>query len=336
MNQHPVPATARLRSGVALCVYNGARYLQEQLDSITAQTERPVRMAIVDDVSSDESWTLVEQWAATAPFEVRLHRNATNLGVVRNFERAIELLGDDIDIVFLADQDDRWYPGKLATFVDLFTADPAMGLLHSDADLIDADSQALGRKLFETLLVTDDERAKVATGRAWEVYAKRNLVTGAACAFRRSLMVDALPFSPLWVHDEWLAFIASLSSGVTLLDRPTMAYRLHQANVVGVPIPTFGWRLSTTWHALTRPTAARQLVRGERLREITLHARRLGAGPEACDYLTAAAAHADFRGALPFNPFRRWPRVLSEWRAGHYHLWSNGDISMLHDLVVTR
>ena len=336
MNQHHAQSSARPRIGVALCVYNGARYLKEQLDSISAQTELPLRVAIVDDVSSDGSWALIEQWAAGASVEVRLHRNAANLGVVRNFERAIELLGEDIDIVFLSDQDDCWYPAKVATFVDLFVADPEMGLLHSDADLIDSNSQPLGRRLFDTLLVTESERSNVAEGRAWEVYAKRNLVTGAACAFRRSLMSEALPFSPLWVHDEWLAFIASLSSKVTLLNEATMAYRLHQANVVGVPIPTFGWRLRTTWHALTRPTAARQQARGERLREISFHAHRLGTGPEACAYLAAAAAHADFRGALPFNPFRRWPRVVKEWRAGHYHRWSNGDISMLHDLVVTR
>jgi glycosyltransferase involved in cell wall biosynthesis len=336
MIQHLAQSPARPRAGVALCVYNGARYLQEQLDSISVQTELPLRMAVVDDGSSDGSWALVEKWAAAASFEVRLHRNVVNLGVVRNFECAIELLGDDIEIVFLSDQDDVWYPRKLAMFVDLFTADPAMALLHSDADLIDADSQPLGRKLFDTLLVTQAERSNVTAGRAWEVYAKRNLVTGAACAFRRSLLTHALPFSPLWVHDEWLAFIASLSSRVTLLDEPTMAYRLHQANVVGVPIPTFGWRLLTTWHALTRPTAARQKARGERLREISFHAQRLGASPDACACIAAAAAHADFRGALPFNPFRRWPRVVKEWRAGHYHRWSNGDISMLHDLVVTR
>jgi glycosyltransferase involved in cell wall biosynthesis len=317
-----------------MCVYNGARYLQAQLDSIAAQTELPSRLVIVDDASSDGSWELLQQWRRSAPFEVVLERNETNLGVVRNFERAIGLIGQDI--VFLADQDDAWYPGKLATFVDRFTADAGLGLLHSDADLIDADGVPLGRRLFDTLLVSSSERAEVAAGRAYRVYAKRNLVTGAACAFRRELMVHALPFSPDWVHDEWIAFTAALVSKVELLDFPTMAYRLHGNNTVGMPLPTLGWRARTAAEALLHPTATRQLRRARRLREMRDHAARLGVPREMIQHLEAAASHADFRGHLPRNPITRVLRVLEERRAGNYHAWSSGRTSVWHDMFIAN
>lgn len=328
-----IDGDSRPVAGVAMCVYKGAPYLLEQLQSIAAQTELPSRMAIVDDCSPDGSWDLLQQWAASAPFEVRLHRNDLNLGVVRNFERAIEILGDDIEVVFLADQDDVWYPGKLAAFVDRFAADSALGLLHSDADLIDGSGKRLNRSLFETLLLSDDELTLVGAGRAWEVYAKRNLVTGAACAFRPSRVRSAFPFSPHWMHDEWLAFSASLVSKVGIMDRATMAYRLHDANVVGVPITSFGWQIRTTLDALTRPAAARQRARGLRLREVVTQAASAGCAPEVTSYLDTAATHAEFRGALPSRLRHRWPKVIDQWRAGYYHKWSNGDISMLHDLV---
>src|SRR3954468_7399679 len=101
-------------AGVAMCVYNGGRYLEAQLDSIALQTELPRLMAIVDDGSTDGSWELLQRWSAAAPFPVTLERNRQNLGVVRNFEKAARLLIDQVDVVFFSDQDDKWYPGKLA------------------------------------------------------------------------------------------------------------------------------------------------------------------------------------------------------------------------------
>ena len=329
-------STRRPSAGVAMCVYNGVRFLQEQIDSICAQTELPLRMAVVDDNSSDGSWELLRRWAPCAPFEVRLQRNQTNLGVVRNFELATNLVGDDIDVVFLADQDDCWYRDKLALFVNQFEGDPGLLLLHSDADLIDGEGRTLGRRLFETLLVTDAERREVAAGMAWRAYAKRNLVTGAACALRRSLLAQALPFSPHWVHDEWLAFHAALLGRVSMIDHPTMAYRLHQSNTVGLPIPNWKWRVGTSLQALLKPTVKRQMQRADRLQEVLLQAQRLGASQQANEGLQEALAHARFRSHLARNPVSRASAVWREWRGGAYHRWSNGEISMLHDMLIAR
>jgi hypothetical protein len=326
--------SARPTAGVAMCVYNGASFLQRQLDSIAGQSELPRSMVIVDDGSEDGSWDLLTRWAAQAPFPVRLERNTPNLGVVRNFEKACSLVQEDI--VFLADQDDIWYPDKLATFVDRFAADPGLGLLHSDADLVDDADRPLRRRLFETLLVTGHERSLVDGGLAYQAYAKRNLVTGAACAFRRRLLDQAVPFEPRMIHDEWLALVAALVSKVQLLDTCTMAYRLHGGNVVGLPLPTWGWRLRTTWTAFTAPTRPRQLQRAQALEALIGWARRATAAPEAIEYLQAAADHARFRAELPPNAWLRLQRIWRERRAGHYRTWSNGGVSMLHDLFVAR
>ncbi|AEG91962.1 glycosyltransferase family 2 protein [Ramlibacter tataouinensis] len=323
-----------LSAGIAMCVYNGARFLSKQLESIAAQTILPTRMVVLDDGSTDGSWELLQAWAAAAPFPVDVERNQEKLGVVRNFERAATRL--DTDIVFLADQDDLWYPEKVRTFLQAFTANPGLWLLHSEADLIDGDGRPLGRRLFDTLLVTAQERALVAAGEAWRVYAKRNLVTGAAAACRRELLARATPFSPRWVHDEWLAFVAALAGRVAMLDLPTMAYRLHGGNTVGLPVPTLGWRVRSTVKAFTEPTSPRQLARAERLEEIRALARQIGAAPQVLQHLERAAAHARFRAELPRNPVVRLARIWTERRAGHYHAWSNGPVSMLHDLLIAR
>lgn len=324
----------KLTIGVAMCVYNGEHYLGEQLESIAAQDVLPTSMVVFDDGSTDGTWSLLNIWAASAPFPVLVRRNRDQLGVVRNFEQACSLL--NTELIFLADQDDVWYPNKVRTLVNAFAVDQQLMLIHSDADLIDGAGQSLGRRLLETLLVTDDERELVEKGQAWKVYAKRNLVTGAACAFRRDLLDFARPFSPLWLHDEWLAFHAALVGRVGILSEPVMAYRLHGSNTVGLPLPTFAWRIRTTIQAFTEPTAPRQLKRTQRLDEIVAVASRLVLSQGVVDHLISCANHARFRASLPRNPLLRLVGVLHERRSGNYNSWSNGFVSMLHDLLIAR
>jgi hypothetical protein len=186
------------------------------------------------------------------------------------------------------------------------------------------------------LLITQQERNLIATGAAYKVYARRNLVTGAASAFRRSLLDQARPFSDRFLHDEWLAFIAALVGKVEMLEQSTMQYRLHSANTVGVPLPTFGWQIRNYLKSFSTPTASRQRERADRLDELVARAHAHGARQDAISYLSAAAAHARFRANLPRNPIKRVLGIARERAAGHYRAWSSGPVSMLHDLLISR
>ena len=64
-----------MKFSVAMCTYNGARFLREQLDSIAAQTRPPDELVVCDDRSTDGTTAVVEAFAASAPFPVRLHVN---------------------------------------------------------------------------------------------------------------------------------------------------------------------------------------------------------------------------------------------------------------------
>jgi glycosyltransferase involved in cell wall biosynthesis len=322
------------RTGVAMCVFNGVRFLREQLDSIAGQTQLPDRVAIIDDGSTDGSWEVLRQWAAEAPMPVTLHRNDSNVGVVRNFENAARMLLEEVDIVFFSDQDDAWFPGKLAAFVEAFTADSGLGLVHSDAELVNAAGKSLGTRLFAALRVTDRERQEVAAGRAWRAYVKRNLVTGAACACRSEVLARAMPFSPDTVHDDWISFTAALVSRVKLLPEPLMAYRLHGTNTIGLPIPGFRWWFRTVVHAVLAPQVPLQEKRRERLLQMRAHAQQLGAPADALACLDRAIEHTTHRCRLPRAFLRRWKAVKTQWRAGQYHEWSSGELSVLHDVLI--
>src|SRR5262245_49520236 len=100
------------RLSVALCTYNGARFLHDQLSSIARQSSLPHELVICDDRSSDNTVAIIERFALGAPFPVRWQVNATNLGSTKNFELAISRCHGDV--IALSDQDDIWQRDKLA------------------------------------------------------------------------------------------------------------------------------------------------------------------------------------------------------------------------------
>ena len=95
---------------IALCIYNGERFLKEQLETLVNQTYKNIEIVAVDDCSTDSSVLILETYKAKYPF-INIHRNARNLGYVKNFEKAISLCKGDF--IALSDQDDIWDPDKI-------------------------------------------------------------------------------------------------------------------------------------------------------------------------------------------------------------------------------
>src|SRR5882672_9093136 len=137
------------RISVAMCIYNGARFLPRQLESIAAQTRLPDELVVCDDGSSDESRAIVRWFANDAPFTVRLEINERNLGSTRNFGKAIGLC--EGDVIALSDQDDVWKPQKLAHLWQVLQQNPGAGYVFSNADLIDERGSPLGRELWDSV-----------------------------------------------------------------------------------------------------------------------------------------------------------------------------------------
>src|SRR3977135_1401293 len=99
-----------LSASAALCTFNGARFLEPQVTSLFAQERTLDQIVAVDDASTDASFSLLESLAARSPVPMQVYRHPSQLGHVRNFERAISLTRGDV--IFLCDQDDAWYPEK--------------------------------------------------------------------------------------------------------------------------------------------------------------------------------------------------------------------------------
>lgn len=321
---------------VALCSYNGERFIAEQVASILAQTMLPGELVLSDDASTDSTVAVVTRVVADftvanpgRPIVLRVLRNPVSLGVVKNFEQAIGATTGEL--VVLSDQDDRWAPDRVERAVETFEQQPGLLLVYSNANLIDASGAPLGDSLFGALGLTVREREQMRSGRAFDALLGRNLATGATTMFRRRLLTDALPFPVSWVHDEWLAVIAAASGEVTFLDERLIDYRQHGANAIGAQRIGLSGRLDK----LREPREARNRGLVERAAALVSRLELLGLGvaPGSADRARAKLAHERARLALPARRFQRVLPILRELSAGRYSRYGRGLQDVLRDLV---
>lgn len=122
-----------------MATYNGEMYLREQMDSVLAQEGVDVTLRICDDRSSDGTFAICEECAATHP-NVILTQNEANLGVGKNFMQMV--YEDDAvgyDYYAFSDQDDVWLPEKLERAIEMLEEYPSEQacLYHSDVYNVD-------------------------------------------------------------------------------------------------------------------------------------------------------------------------------------------------------
>jgi glycosyltransferase involved in cell wall biosynthesis len=217
---------------VALCTYNGAEFLPAQLQSLADQTRKPDELVVCDDGSTDQTLSILRAFAASNPgFEVRIEQNAARLGPSQNFQRTIAACSGSI--IALCDQDDIWDPEKLSLIAAEFGKTPNLGLLFSDAEICDDACHPLGYRLWQSVGFTPAMRRRLAQGRAFEVILRQNIVTGATMAFSARLRDLVLPVDKLWIHDGWIALLASAVAPVAAIARPLVRYRQHASQSIG-------------------------------------------------------------------------------------------------------
>jgi len=320
-----------MKLSVALCTYNGAAYLYEQLASIAAQSRLPDELVICDDASTDGTRDIIQSFAAQAPFAVRSHFNPKNLGSTKNFEQAIARC--EGDIIALSDQDDVWQPHKLERLEAAFA--PGIGLVCSDAELVDENLVPLGSRLWQKGHFRGRTERLVKTGRTFEALFTRNFVTGATMAFRSEFkhLILPIPEGPL-IHDAWIALLIAAVADIAFIREPLILYRQHSQQQVGASAPA-------TPQVLSRQHYAGQIeqlnVLAERLRGLRWLAP--GDSPLHADAalivsrIPAKIAHIQARLDLPASQWRRLPGVLRELLTLRYHRHSHGWRSAARDLL---
>ncbi len=313
---------------IALAVCDGARFLSALLDSIVEQQLQPYELVVADDASVDGTLVILNDFALDAPFPVRILRNRLRLGVVGNFNLAINACTGEY--IALADQDDVWRPDKLTCLADVLGATNTLAAF-SNARVVDAELRSLGYTMWQRVRFTPNEQHCFATGNGFAVLLKHRLVTGATLAFRADLAKVALPIPDGWDHDAWLILVAASQGQVSAINKPLIAYRQHEANVVGGLYRSL-WSQAGNALKIDRTEWYREELGLWYILEQCLNA--LPSSESATSLLAEKIAHLESRASLPIARWWRISGVMRELTAGRYRRYARNWGSIALDLLV--
>lgn len=325
-----------MKISVAMCTHNGALYLREQLESIAAQTRLPDELVVCDDASTDTTREIVVNFGAASPFPVSLHANHLALGSTKNFDKAIGLSTGDL--IALSDQDDVWRADKLAMIEQCFAEHPGIGMVFSDAQIVDNQLGDTNRCLWDESGFDEKKRRAIRDGKAFDVLLPAWWVTGATMAFQAKFkeLVLPVPTDLPMIHDGWISLMIAAVAEVGMIDEQLIMYRQHDRQQLGAPTKR-DERESPKVKLLARATARPRndsysdLIRTLRAINQRLELRgtkaRKGFAP-----IEHRLKHLNARSNLPASAFSRLALVLGELLTLRYHRFSNGVPSAARDL----
>lgn len=217
---------------VALCTYNGERYIKEQLESILAQTIVPDEIIVSDDGSVDDTLKIVEDvLGSSSTVKYKIVKNTRGKGVANNFSNAISMCTQNI--IFTSDQDDVWVSNKAETILRKFEDNKDALLVFTNGVIVDSNLNTLNLDMWTWVRLTEKKLAE----RKWFDYLIVGyIVTGATMAFKKELFESDEEIPSGWLHDDWLAWKACARKGLVPCEEKLILYRQHGDNVCGMDV----------------------------------------------------------------------------------------------------
>lgn len=230
---------------VCMATYNGQKYIKQQIDSIICQLGENDELVISDDHSSDKTAEIVQSFNDK---RIKFFYNELKKGVTHNFENAMQKSKGDV--IFLADQDDVWLPGKLKAMT-CFMEEGGYDVVECNCALVD-----------ENLNVTKPSYYGEDFPQKKSVFGNfvKNSWLGCCMAFKRSAFLAASPIpEKASAHDLWLCLYMQMHCKCGYMSDVLQLYRRHSNTVSfagGKSTNSLWWRLSTraylAWHLFLR------------------------------------------------------------------------------------
>lgn len=217
---------------IILSTYNGEKYLNEQIDSILAQTDTNWTLLIRDDGSKDKTIELIQYYTEKYPEKIEQIPSNENLGVIRSYELLLKQC--QTQYIMLCDQDDVWLPKKIEwtreKMTELEKENQGKPLVvYTDLQIVDEKLNPIFSsfwnysKIMPSLLTTFD------------MVCAHSAATGCTMMINQEALRCSLPFcDEVRMHDSWI-LLNSLKAGgaVSYVNEPTILYRQHTNNVIG-------------------------------------------------------------------------------------------------------
>jgi glycosyltransferase involved in cell wall biosynthesis len=239
---------------ILLATYDGANYLEDQLESLLAQTYTQWSLLVHDDGSSDHTFDILLSYQRRYPDVIEILNDGLVFGnACDNF---IHLLtASEAEYVMFCDQDDVWLPQKIEKTFNRMQALECLhsGLpvvVHTDLAVVDESLGSIAPSMFEY-----QGLSKSINGLT-QILVK-NSVTGCTMMVNRRAIEVSFPILPFAVmHDWWIAANVIKHQGVVdFVDESLIQYRQHNSNSVGAKKKSFYYLVKRIYNYLFYPEA---------------------------------------------------------------------------------
>lgn len=209
-----------MRVLILLSTYNGGKYLQEQLNSLYAQTV-PIDILVRDDGSNDNTCNILDRNRDKIKYYV-----GDNIGFSASFSDLIKTASDEYDYYFFCDQDDIWLPSKVAVAIEKLGKhiDSTPKLYLSSVQVVDSNLNLLLRHRKKTIRKITLENSLL-----------KSYANGCTMAFTKSLknIYSKISEPNMICHDWFMLQLAALFGIIYYDNNAYMLYRQHHANAIG-------------------------------------------------------------------------------------------------------
>ena len=202
---------------IALCTFNGEKYLKQQLDTIVNQTYNNLEIVICDDCSKDNTKKIIEEYISHDD-RIIFFQNKKNIGYNANFEQAIKHCSGEY--IAISDQDDIWELNKIELLIDK--------ILKEDCLLVHHYSPVFENNILDNL--TSKDMSPIEGSNLQNLIFVPS-ISGHNMLFNKALKEYIFPFPHGIIYDWWLSAKALHHGKISFLKRPLAFHRMHQNNV---------------------------------------------------------------------------------------------------------
>jgi glycosyltransferase involved in cell wall biosynthesis len=203
--------------------FNHSRFLRDSLPAILRNKELPTEVVVIDDASTDDSWSILEE-IRRSDQRVEIHRNSENLGVVATVGRLLQLA--KADYVYFAAADDLVLPGFFARSMAILANNPEAGMCSTLTRMIDAEGHDLGRLPAPFI---SREAVYLPPARVRELLVSVGAwFQGNTVVMRRHALIEAGGYHPELESftDSFAAHVVALRNGACFIPEPLAAWRI--------------------------------------------------------------------------------------------------------------
>ncbi|WP_051666085.1 glycosyltransferase [Pedobacter sp. R20-19] len=121
--------------------YNHAKYITRCINSIINQTYKNIELIVIDDGSSDNSLSILQELNLGNRF---LLDSQKNIGLAATINKGIKNYVTGKYLIIIA-SDDYMKLDRIENQVDFFEKNPSLGFIFSMADIVDENDNVIGR-----------------------------------------------------------------------------------------------------------------------------------------------------------------------------------------------